>query len=502
MDTLNIYDESTFGIWNICSEISTKKDWYSKVFDKDIVEKWRDEVLKQNNKVTNDEFEYALSLMKASAVGTKHNSECEWEDGQKICKDCMKGLKLAIAKKHQEKNNKKDKKNEEENENEEENDEEENDWLLDFDEDDEDAIVQWLWEQDDDEVEALCNHPFCTCIPANSELHQYISYKNDVTGKDLDLHEECKKQIHAIMEEEPIDWHPGSGNQVRNLIHPSMYCYVAGKSVNMDGQVIDTQERTDDSTQYQWLPSKFSVLANGKTKVSSYINNFNSEKYPEFVSIIERMFSMFIPDLEKVMGKNVRGRDVQVIVKVGNVILDKNNPEYKGGSWHIEGMPQEHIAATCIHYVDADNITDSFLEFRKPVIVSEDLDYPQNDARYTTHHYGITPDSHFEGKQNRYLGLIKCTEGASVVFPNTLQHRVKEFRMVDKDKPSLRTIVAFFVIDPDRPIIDTSQVPPQQGVFSVHEALHYRKRLMYHRKYFVNQINKEVYQREYSLCEH
>lgn len=27
---------------------------------------------------------------------------------------------------------------------------------------------------------------------------------------------------------------------------------------------------------------------------------------------------------------------------------------------------------------------------------------------------------------NRYLGLIRCSEGATVVFPNTLQHHVKE----------------------------------------------------------------------------
>lgn len=32
------------------------------------------------------------------------------------------------------------------------------------------------------------------------------------------------------LEERPVDWHPGSDGMVRDLLHPSLYCYVRGVS--------------------------------------------------------------------------------------------------------------------------------------------------------------------------------------------------------------------------------------------------------------------------------
>jgi hypothetical protein len=167
-------------------------------------------------------------------------------------------------------------------------------------------------------------------------------------------------------------------------------------------------------------------------------------------------------------------------------------------------MPYEHIAATCIHYVEVSGITDSFLEFRKPVIFNDEifLGYPQNDGSYTSHHYGIEEGSHHDGFMNRYLGLIRCHEGASVVFPNTIQHRVKDFSLKPDATSAIRTIIAFFIIDPNNEIISTEDVSPQQKRFILEEAQFHRERLMLHRKYFVNMLNNKVFERPYSLCEH
>lgn len=469
-------EKSDFDIWNICSEISCKSNWYSKVFNQEIVDKWQAEIMEQNPKSHPDNFLFAVNLMRASAQGTKHQEKCEWlyDFDEEICEKCHEDLSELVQKNPSE-----------------------YDW---------DGVDTEEFSRIIDEIiceENPCTHVLCKCIPANSELHQYIEYTTKgVLNKTL--HDKCKQEIHAMMDRIPVDWHPGSNDKVRDLIHPSLYCYVAGKSLGLDGKPLEPIPK-DESRKYQWLPSKFHVKFSDKkytTSVESYINNLDTKLNPDAIPLIEQVFSAFVPNLERVLHKSLRNRDVQVIVKMGHVVLAPENPDYPGGSWHIEGMPQEKIAATCLHYVDVKNISDSFLEFRKPVIVGEDLDYPQNSGRYTTHHYGIEPDSHHEGHQNRYLGLIKCSEGASVVFPNTLQHRVKEFGLEDKTEPGLRTIIAFFVVDPDHPIIDTSQVPPQQGIFSRKLAEYYRTRLMFHRKYFVNQINREVFMREYSLCEH
>lgn len=291
------------------------------------------------------------------------------------------------------------------------------------------------------------------------------------------------------MRNESVDWHPGSNETVRDIIHPSMYPYV--------------KEGVDESLMYQWLPSEFNIGIDGSTKVSSYVNNLNNVRYPDFIPCIETMFSEFLPSLEKVTGRNLRNVRLQVIIKVGSTILSHEHPEYDGGSWHIEGMPYEHIMATCLHYLDVRGITDSFLEFRKPVILNnKNIEYPQNGSKHTTYHFGIEPNSHHDGKMNRYLGLIKSVEGASVVFPNTLQHRVKEFKMRNRVHSGRRSIIAFFVVDPDHRIVSTADIPEQQETMKLEDALNHRLRLMYHRKFFVDKLNSEVFERPYSLCEH
>ena len=48
----------------------------------------------------------------------------------------------------------------------------------------------------------------------------------------------------------------------------------------------------------------------------------------------------------------LRGQTLQVIVKIANIQLTPENPNYEGGSWHVEGMKNEKIVATGIYYVE------------------------------------------------------------------------------------------------------------------------------------------------------
>lgn len=454
-------------IWDICEEITNKKEWYTKIFNKNITDYWRRELPVGSG----DNFDFVVKLLQATAQGSIHLPNCDWDEGSRLCRDCLYELKQGILQTPE-------------------------DFGLTSEDIDFDFFEQPGWEQDYEEC-MDCQHPRCGCTAPDSSLASYVEYRPEGVVN-AELHDQCKRVIADLAAKEPIDYHPGSNNQVRDLIHPSMYCYVKGVSEHYDETV---EEQVDESVRYQWLPSEFSIDINGKTTVSTYINNLKEEQYPEFVPTVERVFEAFLPSLEHVLKRSLRDQFVQVIVKVGHIVLTPDSPIYPGGSFHIEGMPYEHIAATCIHYVDVDNITDSFLEFRKPTIVNEEnIDYPQSDDVYTSHHYGLT--EHYDGEMNRYLGLIRCHEGASVVFPNSLQHRVKEFGLVDPTKSSLRTILAFFVIDPDHTIISTEDVPPQQEIFTVEQANFHRERLMFHRKFFVNQLNKEVFERPFSLCEH
>ncbi|MGW0719184.1 DUF4246 domain-containing protein [Streptomyces sp. NPDC002778] len=197
---------------------------------------------------------------------------------------------------------------------------------------------------------------------------------------------------------------------------------------------------------------------------------------------------------------DLRGRRVQVIVKLATIHLTPDKPEYAGGSWHVEGMMNERIVSTCIFYWDSENITESRLSFRAAL---DDPSYEQNDDDGLREVYGLED----EDALNQMLGSASTPAGRCLAFPNILQHRVGSFRLADPTRPGYRKILAFFLVDPSAEIVSTSDVPPQQpwsdtSTMTLEEAKGYRDQLMQERKYFIDEHNEQLYEREFSLCEH
>jgi hypothetical protein len=229
---------------------------------------------------------------------------------------------------------------------------------------------------------------------------------------------------------------------------------------------------------------------------------------------------------------DIRGHKVQVIVKLANIILTPENPRYKGGSWHVEGMKNEAIVATGIYYYESENISESRLAFRKVIHdpASGGYDEDGSEVARLNRVYGMdNMDS-----LNESRGSVLTQEDRLICFPNILQHQVQPFELADPTKPGHRKILVFFLIDPSKRIISTETVPPQQRHWygealkrhvpeiarlpqemldliisnvsgcpmSLEEAKEHRKGLMEERKYFVDEYEQHVYERTISLCEH
>lgn len=245
-------------------------------------------------------------------------------------------------------------------------------------------------------------------------------------------------------------------------------------------------------------------------------------------------------------------RGIQIIVKLANIHLTPEKPEYGGGTWHIEGqmvrtpyfilhwksshlfLKNEHICATALYYYDNSNITESVLSFRQQCAVSdrgdiEDVTYPQEHHRWLSEIYGCKQN----GPAIQYIGDVVTKEGRLLAFPNIFQHRVGPFRLADKTKAGHRKILALFLVDPHIKIISSANVPCQQkewwahelrakGVFSMlpnelvkevmdnvddfpmglEEAKKLRLELMEERKGFVRRHDVQFESATFSLCEH
>ena len=231
---------------------------------------------------------------------------------------------------------------------------------------------------------------------------------------------------------------------------------------------------------------------------------------------------------------SLRGRTLQVIVKIASIELTADNSEYPGGAWHVEGMLNEAIVASAIVYLKSENITDSYLAFRQSC---EYISPEQDDNVSGSVSYGLERD----GPMNQLLGSVHTRTGRTIAFPNIFQHQVQPFRLEDKTRPGKRTILVFFLVDPTKRVVSTSTVPPQQRDWVEEHRKMMHSNLMHHtplidpivdmvqdysnasidfstldrataesirldlmaeRSTFVKQNSQIVFQRPYSFCEH
>ena len=96
------------------------------------------------------------------------------------------------------------------------------------------------------------------------------------------------------------------------------------------------------------------------------------------------------------------------------------------------------------------------------------------------------------------LGHFPTDEGYMLVFQNCHIHKISKMINTSSNDEASRRIVVFFVVNPDRRIISTREVSPQQNVISLSAAKNYRLELMEERKYDKEKLNV----RDIELCEH
>lgn len=221
------------------------------------------------------------------------------------------------------------------------------------------------------------------------------------------------------------DWHPGSDGLVLDLVHPSLYPIVYGRTISKGPDsttaavLVAPKFKDSDpafsSEKFQWLPSDFFVDHAGKvTLASSYINNIHPTWHKELHSVIPEILQCAVPMFERVLSDairpllpmriatsggrgwndeetadciwedgipypnssseeeydedadgwldkhrfntpdaresydgdlevmkdqiSLRGRTLQVIVKLANIVLTPEKSHYPGGKWHVEGL--------------------------------------------------------------------------------------------------------------------------------------------------------------------
>ncbi|PHH89909.1 hypothetical protein CDD83_4999 [Cordyceps sp. RAO-2017] len=142
-----------------------------------------------------------------------------------------------------------------------------------------------------------------------------------------DLIDRLKDAVRSLEDvpEDRRDWHPGSDGKVLDLVHPSLWPLLYGKSRIMRNQRIGLKEcldfcgrgflmpRTDGkddasvwdwlgkellpsvSTKFQWLPCDVVIDEEGHAKIDSYINNLHPVDHADLYPIIESFIEKALP---------------------------------------------------------------------------------------------------------------------------------------------------------------------------------------------------------------
>ncbi|KAL6695078.1 hypothetical protein J3F84DRAFT_38399 [Trichoderma pleuroticola] len=149
---------------------------------------------------------------------------------------------------------------------------------------------------------------------------------------------------------------------------------------------------------------------------------------------------------------------LQIVVRLTEIHLTPENPEYLCDSWETDGLLNEHIVSTALFCYDSDNVTDGYMYFDTVI------DWPSLDRIHRLDEFDAERAYAFQPseKELQTIGRVPINTTMAVFYPNIYRHHQGSFSLVDRSRPGHRKMLMLHLVDPAIPIISTSNVPPQQ----------------------------------------
>ncbi|RLV85721.1 hypothetical protein JA9_001701 [Meyerozyma sp. JA9] len=153
----------------------------------------------------------------------------------------------------------------------------------------------------------------------------------------------ARKLEHSF--EGNFDYHPGSNNQVIDLVHPSLFPLQYGTTPIKVGSKYAIAEYTDDiqkvkqgvesfgvSKNFQWLPAVMK-LEDGKYNFASYINNLHPKRFKPLYDDISDIFNAIIPGLNLTLSRYASGQYIRIPIPSYTDVYTKEYNDKMGEIW-------------------------------------------------------------------------------------------------------------------------------------------------------------------------
>lgn len=181
-----------------------------------------------------------------------------------------------------------------------------------------------------------------------------------------ELQDELKQAVVPFenVPEEEKDYHPGSDNKVVNLVHPSLFPVIYGRTHVLPDRTIGLDDCIDSmgeghwlpspkeaeaspergpysyrtqphpavlSTKFQWLPCDVKITEDGGCQILSYINNAHPDKHRALYEVVEKILARTIPLWEQSLSEKMYFNERIKYTEVEYEDDGQTEPEYPEG---------------------------------------------------------------------------------------------------------------------------------------------------------------------------
>ncbi|KAL1410417.1 hypothetical protein Q8F55_004428 [Vanrija albida] len=153
------------------------------------------------------------------------------------------------------------------------------------------------------------------------------------------------------------DWHPGSDGKVLDLVHPSLFPYVEGRTWKLADEIAladtlgsigsgDVKTVPDGlfvrHELYQWLPAEVDVYDDGTATFVSYINNLHP-RHKDLYAVLGQLVSKFVPMWAATYQRAVDGQNRIEVARIKDpcatgIVCHMSTKCYD--CWELEAVPK------------------------------------------------------------------------------------------------------------------------------------------------------------------
>lgn len=274
------------------------------------------------------------------------------------------------------------------------------------------AAWEWCFRELREKATFFENHGFVTTLDTNSVCAKADGLVSNELRRELMVGTRPLRPVKG----RSGDWHPRSNRQLLNLIDPSLFPLVYGRTTVLQSgrvglldcldycgkgdiapkQTVGREHRHMFSPHVQWLPAevKFKGAAGTDVEFTSYINNLHPGQHQGLYSAIAKIVSLSIPMWNSTLVKSEYGR-VPVRFMTWNVPAHPSSPpsDLIDGGNNDGDHDSSNIQEKGLHDSTGKSSDESFygLALAKVISYLEIPDHPSFDERNDDH-----TDEHFK----------------------------------------------------------------------------------------------------------